>query len=240
METTAAARAMATEEALVGSVASGGPPTVRFWRWDPSAVTLGRFQAADLEVDLGFCRSRGIEVVRRMSGGGTVFHEAGGEFVFSVTAPEMMFRRDVVGAYAEVLGAVTWGLRTLGLDPWIKDGNNLLVGDLKVSGSSQRRSSGVLQLHGTMLYRVDEGTMFTALRARPGMDTGRATPSRHHPVAGLSAMCDVSFEEAYEAVRDALLEGNPHEDGAFSVEELAVAEELVATKYSTDRWNLGP
>ena len=239
METMNAAMAMATEEALLVSVAEGGPPTVRFWRWNPSAVTLGRFQDAELEVDLEFCQQEGIQVVRRMSGGGAVYHQSGGEFVYSITAPEQLFPRDVVGAFAEVLGAVMWGLRSLGLDPWIKDGNNLLVGDRKVSGNSQRRSLGVLQVHGTMLFEVDEGRMFTALRARPGMDTGRATPSRHHAVVGLSSLCDVAFDDAFAAVRDALLEANPYQLGSLSGAETAKAEELVTSKYSKERWNLG-
>ncbi len=55
LETVSAAWAMALEEVLVEGVASGGPPTIRFWRWDPSAATIGRFQDVDAEVDLEFC-----------------------------------------------------------------------------------------------------------------------------------------------------------------------------------------
>jgi lipoate-protein ligase A len=238
LETVSAAWAMALEETLVEVVASGGPPTLRFWGWEPSAATIGRFQDIEQEVDLQFCHVHGIDVVRRMSGGGAVFHQLGGEFAFSVTAPEEMFPRDLVLAYKEILGGVIAGLGSMGLEAWIKDDNNLLVGDLKVSGNSQRRSMGVIQVHGTVLFFVDEGAMFSVLKARPGMETGKATPSKHHPVTSLTELCGVKYSEAYGSIRDALLEGTPYIATSWTETELTRAEDLVRTKYSTDHWNL--
>jgi lipoate-protein ligase A len=238
LETVSAQWAMALEEILVEGVASGGPPTLRFWSWDPSAATIGRFQDVEQEVDLQFCHDHGIDVVRRMSGGGAVFHQLEGEFAYSVTAPEEMFPRDLVKAYKEILGGVIAGLGTLGLEAWVKDDNNLLVGDLKVSGNSQRRSRGVIQVHGTMLFYVDQEVMFSVLKARPGMEIGRATPSKHHPVVSLSELCGVKFTKAYESIRDALLEGTSYIATSWTEAELTHAEDLVSTKYGTDHWNL--
>ena len=229
---------MALEEALVESVSVGGPPTVRFWMWDPSAVTLGRFQDATREVDLDLCREQGVDVVRRMSGGGTVYHDRDREFVYSVTAPELEFPHDVVRVYSEVLGLVMGGLSILGMDTRVKDDNNVMVGDLKVSGASQRRSAGVLQVHGTVLWGVDEGTMFSLLRARPGMEVGKATPSHHHPVTGVNAQCVASLEQTYASIRKALLLGRVNYEGTWTENELARAEDHVRTKYGTDQWNL--
>jgi lipoate-protein ligase A len=239
LETMTAAWAMALEEALMGTVASGGPPTVRFWRWDPSAVTIGRFQDVEQEVVLHRCQMKGIDVVRRMSGGGTTYHDTDREFVFSVTAPEGQFARDVVGAYTQVLGLVVEALGDLGIDARIKDDNNIMVGDRKVSGNSQRRGSGVLQVHGTVLWDVDEETMFSVLRARPDVDVkGRATPSKHHPVTGLSSLADITYDEAYETLFQKLLKGRTFIVTSWTEEELARAEEMVATKYGTEEWNL--
>jgi lipoate-protein ligase A len=238
LERTTAARAMALEEALVESVSGRGPPTVRFWMCEPSAVTLGRFQDATREVDLDLCSELGVDVVRRMSGGGTVYHDRDREFVYSVTAPELEFPHNVVRAYSEVLGLVMGGLSIQGIDPWVKDDNNVMVGDLKVSGASQRRSAGVLQVHGTVLWDVDEGTMFSLLRARPGMEAGKATPSRHHPVTGVKAQCGASLEDTYASVRRALLLGRVHYDGSWTDAEIARADDLVVTKYGTEDWNL--
>ncbi|MCK5415427.1 MAG: lipoate--protein ligase family protein [Thermoplasmata archaeon] len=234
-----AAWAMALEEVLVEGVASGGPPTIRFWRWDPSAATIGRFQDVDAEVDLEFCHLHGIEVVRRMSGGGAVFHEADGEFVYSITVPEGDFPRGVVEAYSAVLDLVIEGLAKLGVEGWVKDDNNLMVGDRKVSGNSQRRSQGILQVHGTVLVDADEGTMFSVLKARSGQPVeGRATPSKHHPVVGLGSLCDASYDKVYDAVRRGLLKGDPYVVTSWTEAELTKAEDLVRTKYGADPWNL--
>ncbi len=239
LETMSAAWAMALEETLMGSVASGGPPTVRFWRWDPSAVTVGRFQEVEDEVVLHRCQMNGIDVVRRMSGGGTVYHDAEGEFVFSVTAPEELLARDVVGAYSQVLALVIEALDDMGVEAWVKDDNNVMVGDLKVSGNAQRRGRDVLQVHGTVLWDVDEEMMFSVLKARPGKDAkGRATPSKHHPVTGIHAVTGASYEETYELVFQKLLEGRTYIVTSWSEGELAQAEELVVSKYGTDEWNL--
>jgi lipoate-protein ligase A len=240
METMDAARAMALEEALLESVAAGGVPTLRFWRWEPSAATVGRFQATEREVDLQLCRELGVDVVRRMSGGGAVYHGKGQEFVFSITAPVGLFPQDLPRTYAVVLGHVQEGLRVMGIDTWLKDSNNLMVGQRKISGSSQRRSRGSLQLHGTVLYEVDEETMFSVLRARPGYDEGlgRATASRHHRVTGVSAHSGALYGEAYRIVRQSFLRGRSHREDGWSEWELARAGELVGAKYAKDDWNL--
>ncbi len=239
LETVSAAWAMALEEVLIEGVASGGPPTLRFWRWDPSAATIGRFQDLDAEVDLEYCHLRGIDVVRRMSGGGAVFHDMDGEFVYSVTAPEGMFPKGVVEAYRVILERVTDGLKGMDLEAWVKDGNNLMVGDRKVSGNSQLRSRGVLQVHGTVLVHADETTMFSVLRARSGQPVeGRATPSRHHPVAGLATLCGSNYQDLYDVVRRSLLAGEPAVATSWTEAELTRAEGLVAAKYGADSWNL--
>jgi lipoate-protein ligase A len=239
LETVSAPWAMALEEALVHTVASGGPPTLRFWRWEPSAATVGRFQDVDAEVDLEFCHLQGIDVVRRMSGGGAVYHDRDGEFAYSVTAPEELFPRGVVEAYEAVLDRVIEGLAGMGVEAWVKDTNNLMVADRKVSGNSQRRSRGVLQVHGTVLVSADEDLMFSVLRARSGQPLpGRATPSRHHPVVGLSSVSGLGYEELYDGVRQALLSGGTARATSWDEGELGTAEGLVETKYGSDLWNL--
>jgi lipoate-protein ligase A len=239
LETVSAAWAMALEEALVGTVEAGGPPTLRLWRCEPRAASIGRFQDVDAEVDLEYCHLQGIDVVRRMSGGGAVFHDEGRELCYSVTAPEAMFPGGVVGAYSQVLGRVIEGLSALGVEPWVKDDNNLMVGERKVSGNSQRRSRGVMQLHGTVLVAVDEEVMFSVLRARSGQPApGRATPSRHHPVVGLGSLVDLDHGMVCEAIVKALKAGRPFNSTSWTEGELTVAEDLVTTKYGTDGWNL--
>jgi lipoate-protein ligase A len=238
LETVSAAWAMALEETLVEGISSGDPPTIRFWSWDPSAATVGRFQDVEREIDLPFCQAGGIDVVRRMSGGGAVFHDSRCELVYSLTAPEAGLPKDVVGAYRSVLGMVREGFSDLGIETVVKGDNNIMVGDAKISGNSQRRSRGVLQVHGTVLLDVDETTMFTVLMARPGTPKGRATPSTHHPVTSVNALTDRSFDEVYDAMRRSMLRGKAYSETSWTEMELTHAEDLVANKYTTSEWNL--
>ena len=78
---------MGLDEAVLGSVSEGRqPPTLRFYGWNPPTVSLGYFQGLDDEVDREACRAAGVDVVRRITGGGAVFHDD--ELTYSVVIPE--------------------------------------------------------------------------------------------------------------------------------------------------------
>ena len=70
LHVTDAFTAMAIDEAVSEAVANGMQPTIRFWRWKPSAVSIGYFQGINDEVNLDACRESGVDVVRRRTGGG--------------------------------------------------------------------------------------------------------------------------------------------------------------------------
>ena len=78
---------MAVDEAILRCRAANSVPnTLRFYRWKPSAVSIGRFQKLENEVNLKNCAKLGVDTVRRISGGGTVFHDSEGEVTYSVIA----------------------------------------------------------------------------------------------------------------------------------------------------------
>ena len=78
---------MGLDEAILDAVAQGlQPPTLRFYAWKPRAVSLGYFQGYEDEVDAAACAARGVEVVRRVTGGGAVFHAD--ELTYSIVLPE--------------------------------------------------------------------------------------------------------------------------------------------------------
>src|SRR5208283_3711959 len=78
---------MAIDEAiLTARIAGQVPNTLRFYRWQPSAVSIGKNQNPEAEVYLDACTQLGVDMVRRVSGGGTVYHDYDGEVTYSVTA----------------------------------------------------------------------------------------------------------------------------------------------------------
>ncbi|HLE75874.1 MAG TPA: lipoate--protein ligase family protein, partial [Candidatus Bathyarchaeia archaeon] len=76
---------MAIDEAiLTARISNKAPNTLRLYRWQPSAVSIGKNQNPQNELYVDNCRKMGIDIVRRISGGGTVFHSAEDEVTYSV------------------------------------------------------------------------------------------------------------------------------------------------------------
>jgi len=154
---------MAMDEAIARCVGSGrSPPTLRLYGWSPSAVSIGYFQEVLEEVDLDFCRSKGVEVVRRLTGGGAVIHTAG-ELTYSliVKEEEPSVPKDVQESYARICAPIVATLRKLGVDAAFRPINDIEVHGRKVSGSAQTRRFGAVLQHGTLLLDMD----FTLLPA---------------------------------------------------------------------------
>ncbi|MBR6458172.1 MAG: lipoate--protein ligase family protein [Bacteroidales bacterium] len=122
-----------------------------FFTWQsPPTVICGRNQIIENEVNLEYCREHAIEVVRRKSGGGCVYSDAGNVMLSYIT-PE----RGVEEVFARFLDMVAGALRDLGFDAVTTAHNDILVSDRKVSGNACFALPGATIVHGTMLYDLD-------------------------------------------------------------------------------------
>jgi lipoate-protein ligase A len=209
---------MAVDAALADSVRAGGLPVLRFYRWDPPCLSLGRNQPAAGRYDLDALRARGVEVVRRPTGGRAVLHDR--ELTYSVAVPD-----GALGGprecYAAVNRALVAGLRRLGADvalqprtgarapvpslaPCFKDPaeGEVVAGGRKLVGSAQAREGGVLLQHGSLLLEGDQGEVRAwTLGAMPGGD--EAAPATLAELCGsvpawerLTAALAAGWEEA--------------------------------------------
>jgi len=117
IETHNAAMNMAIDEAILQTrAAEAVPNTIRFYRWKPSAVSIGRFQNPEKELLLENCRKLGVDVIRRISGVGTVYHDAEGEVTYSVIAKTEDFgTHDVTQVYSKIYAAISEALCMLGI-----------------------------------------------------------------------------------------------------------------------------
>lgn len=158
---------MAIDEAILRHVVAGDVPcTLRFYRWQPSAVSIGYFQSIEQEVDLAACEAQGVDVIRRLTGGGAVYHDFDGEITYSLTMPDDYpgLPAKVLDSYDVLCKGLVLGLRALGMPAEFKPINDIVVNGKKISGNAQtRRFRGILQ-HGTLLCEVDPHLMFTLLR----------------------------------------------------------------------------
>lgn len=165
---------MALDEALAASVRAGGPPALRFYRWSPPCLSLGRNQPAD-GYDRAALRARGIDVVRRPTGGRAVLHHR--ELTYSVAVRDgaLGAPRD---AYRAVNRALVAGLARLGVAAELHAGSGgrapspslapcfekpvegeVTAGGGKLVGSAQRRWDGVLLQHGSIPLEDDQAAL---------------------------------------------------------------------------------
>ena len=165
---------MAVDEAiLTARIAEKVPNTLRFYRWQPSAVSVGRNQNPESEIYLDACKRLGVDVVRRISGGGSVYHDFEGEVTYSVTAKaeSLSMAADITVVYAKIYEAIKDALRILGITADFSTGDakncpNMTVNGKKISGSSQIITRGIVLQHGTILRSVDLPKMFELLKLK--------------------------------------------------------------------------
>ncbi len=249
LETRNAPWNMAIDEAILQArVAEKVPNTLRLYRWNPSAVSIGRNQQAEDWVYLENCQKLGVDVVRRCSGGGTVYHDFEGEVTYSVTAKvsDLGSTGDVTSVYFKIYEAVTDALRLLGVPADFNGGDakncpNLAVGGKKISGSSQNLSRGYVLQHGTLLRSVDIDRMFQLLRLKDASCTQAADIARSKIT---SVQAELGHKMSPDTLANALKQGFKAilkiqlEESQLTPYEQELAEILYEDKYSTKEWTL--
>lgn len=171
LETNDCATNMAIDEAILFHISEGhAPNTIRTYRWNPSAVSLGYFQSIYEEVDIEACQRMGVDIVRRITGGGAVYHDYEGEITYSVLVRENdpKIPKDIIESYELVCQGIIYALNDVGIDATFKPINDIIAGTKKISGNAQtRRKPGkevVFLQHGTILRDLDVKKMFSVLR----------------------------------------------------------------------------
>jgi len=233
-----AAMNMGIDEAISEAVAAEtSSPTVRFYGWRPSAVTIGCFQSLKDEVDYPECVRLGIDVVRRRTGGGAVFHDEDGEITYSVITPEEMMPDDINMAYRIICGHIVSALKTLGLDASFSPINDVLVAGKKISGSAQTRRGGVFLQHGTLLLDLRPDTMFKVLKVSKAKMSGRSYSDPANRVTSLRNFGIASRSKVLAALQGAFMEGKDWEESGWTDGELKRARHLAEKRYSSRDWN---
>ena len=249
LETHDAYTNMAIDEAiLTARTRNLAPNTIRFYRWNPSAVSIGKFQNIENEVQLDKCKKYGVDVVRRITGGGAVYHDTEGEITYSVIAKkEDLEAKDITDVYAKIYAGLAEAVKILGLTADFNEGNaktcpNLTVNGKKISGSAQSHKSGVVLQHGTLLLDVDLEKMFTFLRVPWANTCMEIVNVAKHKITSLRKELGkgVSVGEAYQALIEGFQKAlnNQLVSGELTPYEHELAEKLYREKYTTDEWHL--
>ncbi|MEK6901971.1 MAG: biotin/lipoate A/B protein ligase family protein [archaeon] len=237
LETHSAAMNMALDEACAHEVARGNVnPTIRLYRWNPSAVSIGYFQSLHQEIDLDACQAQGVDIVRRRTGGGAVYHDFNGEITYSIIAPEEMFQKNIVESYRQIAQGIISGLKTLKIDAEFVPINDLVVAGKKISGNAQTRRNGILQMHGTILCDVDVDKMFSLLKVPDEKMRGKTIAVVKERVTSLKQHGVSDYQTVYEALKHGFLSGKEWKQGKWTEEEMENAEILAKEKYGHPKW----
>lgn len=185
---------MAIDEALLAEFdPASSLPVFRVYGWNPPALSLGRFQKPEEVLDLDRCRTMGVSVVRRVTGGGVIYHADELTYALVCSPGHLPDSGTVKGSFRSLTGFILDFYRHLGLDPSYasesprpgerlgqrtefcfagRESCDILVGGRKIGGNAQRRLRHAVLQHGSipLVNRAAEGALF--LRTPPlALDT---------------------------------------------------------------------
>lgn len=204
------------------------------WQND-NTIVVGQNQNTEAEINRAFVEQHHINVVRRSTGGGAVYHDLGNlnySFITDVGDDGISIRR-----FTEPVVAA---LRSLGLNAEASGRNDILVEGRKVSGTAQRRHGGRILHHGTLLFDANPGMVAGALNVDPEKFRSKSTKSVRSRIGNIRDFLPNDMElPAFWAYLKDVLSGGGLTPGALSAGELAEVDRLKREKYDTWEWNYG-
>lgn len=229
---------MALDEVLTDEVAARRrPPTLRVWEWSSPCAVIGRFQSLRNEVDAVAARRHGIQVVRRISGGGAMFIEPGNTITYSLYAPETLVSgMGFQEAYEFMDAWVIHALQGLGINAWYQPLNDITSPAGKIAGAAQTRRGGAVLHHVTMAYDIDAGKMLDVLRIGREKLSDKATASAAKRVDPLRSQTGLARAEIIDRMIATFRNLHGLAPGKLEQRELELASTLAAAKFSGAAW----
>jgi lipoate-protein ligase A len=252
---------MALDEVAAETAAAGGPATLRTYRWEPSCLTLGRHQDPET-VDWEFCEREGIDVTRRQTGGGGIYHDGVGDVAYSIAVPAETVPGELLDCYHLLCEPVLDAFDRLGIDADYVDepmpelyrpacylrelhpAHDVVAAGQKdnhprkIAGNAQYRKREAVIQHGSLTFSVDAACHLGVFADPPV--TREAFRDR---VVGMDELVEVDRADAVATVETALAdwaeeapEATVDLDGSWTEAELERAEALVAEKYRDEAW----
>jgi lipoate-protein ligase A len=262
----AAATNMAIDEAIMLAHAAGdAPPTLRFYGWEPAAVSIGYFQQAEKDIDIDACAAAGVSVVRRLTGGRAVLHDMELTYSIVVKDAEPAIPSAVIASYGHFSTGLLAGLRLLGINAEMSlsrhaygrnRGNQVssaacfdtpsnyevTYDGRKLVGSAQVRKHGVILQHGSVLLRFSAQKATAVLKLSSSETRTALEKKLETRVIAVEEILQrsVTYEEVAAAVATALgpALGIELQKQGLMEGEKETASRLVSEKYSRDSWNL--
>ena len=210
-------------------------PVFYLWQNRP-AVIVGFNQEVNTEVNLDYLKENGIDLVRRVTGGGAVYHDLE-NLNYTIVGRSEDLERD----YPEYASIMAKALQTLGVPATLSGRNDILVEGRKVSGFAKRVCKNRLMVHGTLMYNVDVDVLTHVLNPSTTKLQSKGIASVRSRVANL---CDYLPEipdiQTFSQRLEEILSNN-YTDTEYQLTEtdLANIQRLTDKKFATWEWNYG-
>ncbi|MGI5950671.1 MAG: lipoate--protein ligase family protein [Brooklawnia sp.] len=237
--TMAPAMHVALDEVISADVGDGRRnPTFRLWDWDSPLVVIGSFQSFRNEIDEDGAGRHGIEVVRRISGGGAMFMEPGNCITYSLVVPGALVEGlSFEQSYAFLDDWVLGALGEVGVNAHYIPLNDIASDKGKIGGAAQRRfSDGTVLHHVTSAYDIDADKMLEVLRIGREKMSDKGTKSANKRVDPMRSQTGMTRDAIMASFLDYFAGRYTCVESDYTQDDLARAEELVRTKFSTDEW----
>lgn len=211
---------------------------VFFWRNNPSVI-IGKNQNILEEINEDFIQDNDIKVVRRITGGGAVYHDLGNLNFTFIKKVHNIAEMDLKKYSLPIIKA----LDKFGIKAELTGRNDITVDSKKISGNSQSLHKGRILHHGTMLIDSDLSVLSKALKARKEKFESNGVKSVRSRVTNIRPFLkyDFSIDELKEELINQLFiqEKKEKKELVLSNEDLENIKELYENKYSTWEWNYG-
>jgi lipoate-protein ligase A len=233
---------MAVDRAILVAHSQGKvPPSVRFYHWIPPAISIGYFQSLTDEVDVDACKKFGVDYVRRITGGGAVFHDR--ELTYSIVISEAhpSIPKNILQSYARICNALILGLQWLGIQGTYAPINDIVVNGRKISGNAQTRKTNTILQHGTILLDVDVDMMFSLLKVPNEKIKDKMIADVKQRVTSLKHVLGHTI--GYKQVVAAMKAGFEDEfhvklvEGTLTSDEAILAKKYEKECFSSHQWN---
>ena len=210
-------------------------PVFYLWQNRP-AVIVGFNQEVNTEVNLDYLKENGIDLVRRVTGGGAVFHDLG-NLNYTIVGRSEDLERD----YPEYASIMAKALQSLGVPATLSGRNDILVEGRKVSGFAKRVCKNRLMVHGTLMYNVDVDVLTKVLNPSNTKLQSKGIASVRSRVANL---CDYlpeipNIQTFSNRLEEILSCNNADTEYQLSDTDLANIQLLTDKKFATWEWNYG-